>query len=593
MADDNGKTGWVLGVEGGGTRCTWSLLDSRHRVVKTGTAGPANYKIIGPNGLARLLKAIRTELPHSPDIVGCCLAGCHLPSEKQAVESILRKTWPQATRVVAGEDTKSGFYAAHGNREGIMVIAGTGSNVMAHKQGRWEKAGGWGHLFSDPGSAYHTAQAALRTCYDDYDRNGRTTPLAQAFLAHTASNTMAEMISWIYAVPGKEHLASLCQVVVQCAETGDRQARTLLRDGAGLLAEKTILLARRMNMARPRIGLVGGMFQHSTVFLRAYQRAVRKSLPAAQIFLVTTPGSVGAALFALDSAPLTPAAPLPSRSGMPIDLDRLPTEQRNPRSHGLHRKSVATLVDLFIDEEKRTRAALHACRGSITRACDATARTLARGGRLFYVGAGTSGRLGILDASEMPPTFGVPPDLVQGIIAGGTAAVFRAQEGAEDDAALGARSVRERGITRRDIVWGIAASGRTPFVLGALEEARRLGAATVLLTCNPDWSHPTCKPGIGIHLPTGPELVTGSTRLKAGTATKLVLNMASTIAMIRTGRVLDNLMVNVQATNDKLRARCLRLVRILTGAGPEPALAALEKHRWNVTRAAAALRRRQ
>lgn len=201
------------------------------------------------------------------------------------------------------------------------------------------------------------------------------------------------------------------------------------------------------------------------------------------------------------------------------------------------------------------------------------------------MGAGTSGRLGILDASEIPPTFGVSPELVQGIIAGGAKAVFQAQEGAEDSQTAGATAIRERGIKSGDVVVGIATSGRTPFVIGALKEATKLKAKTVILTCNPDWESSEVKPTIEVHIPTGPEIISGSTRLKGGTVTKLVLNMFSSIAMIQSGKVHNNLMINVTATNEKLRARCVRLVRELSGVSCEKALASLQKHDWHVLKA--------
>jgi N-acetylmuramic acid 6-phosphate etherase len=191
----------------------------------------------------------------------------------------------------------------------------------------------------------------------------------------------------------------------------------------------------------------------------------------------------------------------------------------------------------------------------------------------------------------MPTTFNAPPEQVQAIMAGGPAAVFRSQEGAEDSMETGAAELRARGLTRRDVVCGIAASGQTPFVLGALAYARKVGAGTVLLSCNPERVMRTAV-DVEIDLPTGPEIVTGSTRLKAGTATKLVLNMLSTIAMVRLGRVRDNLMVHVQATNDKLRARAVRLVRALTGGSEVEAQSALEKNEWRVTAAAEAVSRR-
>jgi N-acetylmuramic acid 6-phosphate etherase len=260
------------------------------------------------------------------------------------------------------------------------------------------------------------------------------------------------------------------------------------------------------------------------------------------------------------------------------------TEQRNPRSRGLDKRSISGLVDLFIREERYVEKALAAQLVPIAKAATLVAKKLAAGGRLFYVGAGTSGRLGVVDASEMPPTFNAPPDQVQAIIAGGAAAVFRSQEGAEDARDAGAKELKARGLTKRDVVCGIAASGQTPFVLGALDYARDLGAGTILLTCNPKRSI-RVPVEVEIDLPTGPEIVTGSTRLKAGTATKLVLNMLSTIAMVRLGRVRDNLMVNVQATNDKLRARAVRLVQALTQSNAAEAQTALEKKGWCVSEA--------
>jgi N-acetylmuramic acid 6-phosphate etherase len=282
--------------------------------------------------------------------------------------------------------------------------------------------------------------------------------------------------------------------------------------------------------------------------------------------------------------------------GLPTDPARLAafaaasTEQRNPRSRGLDKRSIAGLVDLFIKEERYVEKALAAQRVPISRAATLVAKKLSAGGRLFYVGAGTSGRLGVVDSSEMPPTFNAPPEQVQAVIAGGAAAVFRSQEGAEDAREAGVKELKARGLTRRDVVCGIAASGQTPFVLGALDYARDLGAGTILLTCNPKRSI-RVPVGVEIDLPTGPEIVTGSTRLKAGTATKLVLNMLSTIAMVRLGRVRDNLMINVQATNDKLRARAVRLVRALTGSAEARAQTALEKRGWRVTDAVKMLER--
>jgi N-acetylmuramic acid 6-phosphate etherase len=260
-----------------------------------------------------------------------------------------------------------------------------------------------------------------------------------------------------------------------------------------------------------------------------------------------------------------------------VKVEELPTERANPRSRGSHKKSVPQLVRRFVEEEAFTIRALNGAKKDIGRAAEVVARALEKGGRLIYVGAGTSGRLGVLDASEMPPTFHSPPEQVQAILAGGPEAIFRAQEGAEDDADAGARSVVERGIGRKDVLVGLTASGRTPFVHGALSQGRKDGASTILVTAHPKWKPEPggIRPDVVVRLDVGPELIAGSTRLKAGTATKMVCNILSSVAMIRLGRVYDNLMVHVVPSNEKLKARAIRLVRMLTKVGVEEAERAL------------------
>jgi N-acetylmuramic acid 6-phosphate etherase len=221
-------------------------------------------------------------------------------------------------------------------------------------------------------------------------------------------------------------------------------------------------------------------------------------------------------------------------------------------------------------------------------------RAFKRGGRLFYVGTGTSGRLGVLDASECPPTFRTPPEMVQGIIAGGQSALWKSIEGAEDDSTAGARAIEFRGITRRDVVVGIAASGTTPFVWGALREARRRRANTVLVCFNPFITIPReARPTVVIAPNLGPEVLTGSTRLKAGTATKLLLNIFTTLAMAGIGKVKSNLMVDLLPANAKLRDRAVRIVQELTGADYAAAKTALIESDWVIKRAAAAPGRRR
>jgi N-acetylmuramic acid 6-phosphate etherase len=245
-------------------------------------------------------------------------------------------------------------------------------------------------------------------------------------------------------------------------------------------------------------------------------------------------------------------------------LEQLLTEQRNPASAHIDTLPTEQVLQIINDQDAMVAGAVRAAIASIARAVDGITDELRSGGRLFYIGAGTSGRLGVLDASECPPTFSVSPEMVQGIIAGGEPALSRATEASEDDPESGARDLLARGFRSGDVLCGIAASGRTPYVLGAIRKARELGCLTLAVSCTPS-SELSKAVEIPIEVLTGPEIVTGSTRMKAGTATKLVLNMLTTGTMIRLGYVYGNLMVNVQPRNEKLRDRARRIVRDASG----------------------------
>ena len=251
-------------------------------------------------------------------------------------------------------------------------------------------------------------------------------------------------------------------------------------------------------------------------------------------------------------------------------LDKLLTEQPNPASAAIDVLPTEEALRIINAEDRRVAEAVGQVIPAIARAVDAIVAAFGRGGRLFYIGAGTSGRLGVLDASECPPTFSVPSEMVQGIISGGEAALSRATEATEDDPATGARDLLARGFTARDVLVGIAASGRTPYVLGAVAEARKMSAVTVGISSTPD-SELAQAVEIAISPLTGPEVVAGSTRMKAGTAQKLVLNMLTTAAFIRLGYVYGNLMVNVQPKNAKLADRARRIVAQAANVAPEHA----------------------
>jgi N-acetylmuramic acid 6-phosphate etherase len=260
------------------------------------------------------------------------------------------------------------------------------------------------------------------------------------------------------------------------------------------------------------------------------------------------------------------------------------TEQDNPRSENLSSLSTIEIVELMNVEDATVAAAVKSVLGDVAKAVDGIVERLKKGGRLFYIGTGTSGRLGVLDASECPPTFGVSPELVQGVIAGGYDACHRAVEASEDDAEASPVDLRARGFNGGDALVGIAASGRTPYTVGAMAYARSLGAFTVGLTSVPG-SAITHAAELSIVPVVGPEVVTGSSRLKAGTAQKMVLNMISTAAMVRLGYVTGNRMSNLRARNIKLRERAVRIVMAETGLDQEAATKALEESGWVVREA--------
>lgn len=260
-----------------------------------------------------------------------------------------------------------------------------------------------------------------------------------------------------------------------------------------------------------------------------------------------------------------------------INLDKIATEQRNAASSKIDKVSTLEMVTIINNEDKKVALAVERILPEIAKAVDVISTKLKAGGRLFYMGSGTSGRLGVLDAAECPPTYSTDPNLVQGLISGGADAMFVAKEGAEDSEALGKEDLEKVGLTPNDVVVGLTASGRTPYVAGALCYAKDVGAPTISVTCTTEpyvanWAD------ISLEAIVGPEIVTGSTRMKAGTAQKLILNMLSTGAMIKLGKVYGNLMVDVKASNKKLEERAIRIVMTITDCTREEAIKALAAH---------------
>src|SRR5687767_12537362 len=259
----------------------------------------------------------------------------------------------------------------------------------------------------------------------------------------------------------------------------------------------------------------------------------------------------------------------------------LPTEAINPISLAVDKATVPDIIDMVVNEDKKVIAAVHKEKERIAHGVQIISQALKKGGRIIFIGAGTSGRLGVVEASEMPPTFGTSPTIVQAIMAGGQEAVFRAKEGVEDNYEEGARSIARLRLSKKDVVVGVSASGMTPFVRGGLTRARKAGAKIIFVTC---WPGSELQNFVDLQIApaVGPEIIAGSTRLKAGTATKMVLNMLTTVAMIKVGKTYGNLMVDVQTGSEKLKDRARRILGVVTGIDYEAADALLKRAKWNV-----------
>jgi N-acetylmuramic acid 6-phosphate etherase len=272
---------------------------------------------------------------------------------------------------------------------------------------------------------------------------------------------------------------------------------------------------------------------------------------------------------------------LPVPTTQPSKWQSLPTEQINPATLAIDKTPVRDIIDLVINEDRKVIAAVQREKEKIAHGVEIITQSLRKGGRVIFIGAGTSGRLGVVEAAEMPPTFGTPPRIVQGIMAGGQAAVFQAKEGVEDNYEEGGRSIGRLRLSNRDVVIGVSASGITPFVRGGLTRARKAGAKIIFVTC---WPGSELQNFVDLIIApaVGPEIIAGSTRLKAGTATKMVLNMLTTVSMIKWGKTYGNLMVDVRTGSEKLKDRAKRIVGVVTGLEPAAAEALLKRSRWNV-----------
>ena len=590
-----------LGIEGGGTRTTVLLADADEGVVASFNAGPANLRLMHPGDLQAHLRDIRERLPVPPGRIGIGLAGVRLESDHDRLRNAVAKVWP-GVLCATSDDLQTALEAGGwhaGCSAQILVLSGTGSCISGrNRAGDTAKLGGRGHVLGDRASACDIAQHALRAVMTISDLENRWPPLGADILAHLQMNEPEDLIDWSM-VATKTDLASLAIPVFHAAASReDEIAVAVLKKAAERLTTDATACAERLAKPGERIQFVfnGAVLLKNPAFAAQVTDLLAERFPDSVVTPLRRPSVWGAIARARDASAdieerqATEDQPCTSEEDMRHPVAGSPTEKRNPNTADLAEIPISDGIKLMLAEDATIPGAIAEVAADIGWTIERVISAFACGGRLIYTGAGTSGRLGVLDASECPPTFRTDREQVQGIIAGGREALWRAVEGAEDDPSAGRRAIARRGVGADDVVIGITASGHAPFVWGSIEEAKERGATTALLCCNPAYrDHPL--PHRVIAPDTGPEVLTGSTRLKAGTATKLVLNLITTLSMTHSGKVMSNLMVDLNPSNTKLRDRAVRIVREITGVDGEAATRALEDSGWVVRDACGLIRR--
>ncbi len=598
---------FILGIDGGASSTKATCLDENARVLAHVTEAACNVVLNSNSEIFEILKCVKSacgEIKGSELAgVALCMAGVIDEHQRNRVYRIAKKIWKNVP-IWIEDDLVSALYAGTGSGEGLVVIAGTGSSVFGAYKGREARAGGWGHVLGDAGSAYHLAYRGLRTAVARYDEHLKVDLLAKSLMKKAQIHSMEALTTFV-SLADKRTIASLSEAVFFAASKGHQGAASVINDGAAALARNASIVLKRLGNPKIPVCVAGGVFASQPLYFKAFRSALRTLQPDLEPILPRYDGGTGAALWGWKQvrAGDQPFKRRTQKDWPPrqkrkseirlsdiekrIQIETLPTEMSNPETLALSESSIDEGVQMFLNQDQRFLfPALEKAKEAIVAAVKICADCLKNGGRIFYVGAGTSGRLGILDASECPPTFRSDPEQVQGIIAGGYEALLFPVEGAEDDREEAARILTTKGLKSKDVVVGIAASGRTPFVLSALKAALSKNARCILIQNRR--GHCAEIDALPIHivsLETGPETLTGSTRLRAGTATKMVLNMISTLSFTALRKVYKNYMVDLKPTNDKLRARAVQTLQKIDGCTKDEAFERLVATGWNLRKA--------
>ena len=580
-----------VGVDLGKTGCRAVLDDGGRRADAEGPGAPG---LADPGGVDRAEEAVRHVLDRvladgtAPDSLVVGAAGAEAaPEQARDLADRLARSLP-GTAVGVTSDSVTAHAGALAGQAGTVLAVGTGSVALAvDATGRRTQVDGWGPWLGDEGSGAWVGREALRAVLAAREGRAPETTLAAAAVARFGDLDL---------LPRRLHAsgsaasttASFTPDVVAAADHGDAVARSILGQAARHWVELTTAAAHAAGT--DRVALVGGLATVPDL------REPFTALLPGDLSLHGDPGTPveGALLLAARTdlpheAAVVRVAATGGRPGAGgNDVDALATEQVRADLADLDRRSPGDVVTVLLEAEATVPAALAAAAPALTEAVRLAGDALNRGGRLLYVGAGTPGRLAALDAAECPPTFGTPPERVVALLAGGRDADRTAVEGAEDDADAGEKDLLALQPGPDDLVVGITASGRTPYVLTALRAAHRAGAATVAVVNNPG-SVVAAAADVAVELNTGPEVLSGSTRLKSGTAQKVALNVISTGAMVAHGKTYGAWMVDVLASNEKLRLRARRILREATGVDDATAVAALEASGWRTKPALVAL----
>jgi N-acetylmuramic acid 6-phosphate etherase len=588
-------TGRVLVVDLGKTSCRVGLIVNG--VLAGSVAGPGAPGLAEPAGVAAAAAAIaplahrlcdRHAVP-APITLGIGAAGAAFSVDgPQRLTAAMRSALSAGT-VMVTSDAITAHAGALAGLPGVVQLAGTGAVAIGvAADGRRHLVDGWGPWLGDEGGGSWIGLAGLRAAVRAHDGRGRPTALLAAAVRRFGKPTLLPTLLATDDNPARV-AASFAPDVVLAARAGDTVAAELLSAAGAALARATLAAVRAIRdpagalvdeLPTP-VALIGGLAAHGDGLIEHWRVALAGS-PVEVVSRSAADALVGAAMLALRTD--LPHEPMVHRSNVrepvvatvePMDTadvvadvlhtDSLATEQVRPGLEDLDTRPARELVELLLGAEAAVPSVLAEAAPALASTVEVIVERLRAGGRLVYVGAGTPGRLAALDAAEVGPTFSVPPGTVVSVIAGGAGARTEALEGAEDDDLAGAADLASCGVGRADVVVGVSASGRTPYVLGALSAARAAGAATVAVVNNPS-SPIAADTDVAVEVCTGAEVIAGSTRLTAGTAQKIVLNVLSTAAMVRLGRTFGAWMVDVQAGNHKLRRRALRILREATGA---------------------------